>query len=123
MRDLRPLPTARTRGLTAHPTKVPHASGMRHALNRPALHCKARNAPVRASTRPGGVPSSPRCSRFSSAKRAQAEELTSATGWLPHTTRVALTGLRKRGSTVLREGKSEGGSVYRIIGMTQARVA
>jgi hypothetical protein len=54
---------------------------------------------------------------------ASIEELTSATGWLPHTTRAALTGLRKRGYTVLREGKAEGGSVYRITGMAQARAA
>jgi Protein of unknown function (DUF3489) len=54
---------------------------------------------------------------------ASIEELTSATGWLPHTTRAALTGLRKRAYTVLREGKAEVGSVYRITGMAQARAA
>jgi hypothetical protein len=31
---------------------------------------------------------------------ATLEELTSATGWLPHTTRAAITGLRKRGHDV-----------------------
>ena len=30
-------------------------------------------------------------------------DLTQATGWLPHTTRAALTGLRKRGYAVIRE--------------------
>ena len=35
-------------------------------------------------------------------KGTSIEELTVATGWLPHTTRAALTGLRKRGY-VLRE--------------------
>jgi predicted AAA+ superfamily ATPase len=30
-------------------------------------------------------------------------ELTSATGWLPHTTRAAITGLRKRGHNVERQ--------------------
>jgi DNA-binding MarR family transcriptional regulator len=30
-------------------------------------------------------------------------ELTSATGWLPHTTRAAITGLCKRGHVVRRE--------------------
>jgi len=54
---------------------------------------------------------------------ASIEELTSATGWLPHTARAALSGLRKRGYTVLREGKAEGGSVYRITGVAQARAA
>ena len=36
-------------------------------------------------------------------------DLTQVTGWLPHTTRAALTGLRKRGYAVIRES-----SVYRI---------
>src|SRR5882757_4607881 len=40
--------------------------------------------------------------------------LTQATGWLPHTTRAALTGLRKRGYAVIRERIGAGGSVYRI---------
>ena len=41
-------------------------------------------------------------------------DLTQATGWLPHTTRAALTGLRKRGYAVIRERIGAGGSVYRI---------
>ena len=41
-------------------------------------------------------------------------DLTDATGWLPHTTRAALTGLRKRGYAVIRERRVAGGSVYRI---------
>lgn len=41
--------------------------------------------------------------------------LTSATGWLPHTTRAALSGLRKKGLLIAREqGESE--SIYRIAG-------
>ena len=40
-------------------------------------------------------------------------ELMAATGWLPHTTRAALTGLRKRGYALIREA-ADGGSVYRI---------
>jgi Protein of unknown function (DUF3489) len=41
-------------------------------------------------------------------------DLTHATGWLPHTTRAALTGLRKRGYAVIRERVGAGDSVYRI---------
>ena len=40
--------------------------------------------------------------------------LTEATGWLPHTTRAALTGLRKRGYAVVRERVDTKDSVYRI---------
>jgi Protein of unknown function (DUF3489) len=41
--------------------------------------------------------------------------LTEATGWPPHTTRAALTGLRKRGYAVIRERVGAGDSVYRIL--------
>ena len=42
--------------------------------------------------------------------------LTEATGWLPHTTRAALTGLRKRGYAVGRERIAGGDSIYRVAG-------
>ncbi|HZZ24478.1 MAG TPA: DUF3489 domain-containing protein [Roseiarcus sp.] len=43
-------------------------------------------------------------------------DLTQATGWLPHATRAALTGLRKRGYAVIRERIGAGDSAYRISG-------
>ena len=46
---------------------------------------------------------------------ANLADLVSATGWLPHTTRAALTGLRKRGY-VLERSRAEGKpSVYRVV--------
>ena len=45
---------------------------------------------------------------------ATISQLTEATGWLPHTTRAALTGLRKRGYAVIRERVGAADSVYRI---------
>jgi hypothetical protein len=55
---------------------------------------------------------------------ADIEELTSATGWLPHTTRAALTGLRKRGFAIERSRSDQGASVYRIVmGATPALAA
>jgi hypothetical protein len=42
------------------------------------------------------------------------EALGEATSWLPHTTRAALTGLRKRGYTVLLERQDGKASLYRI---------
>jgi hypothetical protein len=57
------------------------------------------------------------------AKGATLDELVKATDWLPHTTRAALTGLRKRGLTVER-AKDEGrGSVYRIKSKRAAKAA
>ena len=40
-------------------------------------------------------------------------ELVAATGWLPHTTRAALTGLKKKGHEVTSE-KADGMRSYRI---------
>ena len=45
---------------------------------------------------------------------ATLDELVEATGWLPHTTRAALTGLRKRGFAVERFRHETIGSLYRI---------
>ena len=47
-------------------------------------------------------------------KGASIEELIAATGWLPHTTRAALTGLRKRGFAIERS-RNEQGTLYRIV--------
>ena len=43
------------------------------------------------------------------------EQLVAATGWLPHTTRAALTGLKKKGHTLASE-KSDGARRYRVDG-------
>ncbi len=40
--------------------------------------------------------------------------LMAATGWLPHTTRAALTGLRKRGFEIARDRDPDGQSRYRV---------
>lgn len=40
-------------------------------------------------------------------------ELIEATGWLPHTTRAALTGLRKKGHEIARS-KRDGATCYRV---------
>ncbi len=44
------------------------------------------------------------------------DALIDATGWLPHTTRAALTGLRKRGFSVERSRADGKASIYRIVG-------
>ena len=57
------------------------------------------------------------------AKGATLDELVEATDWLPHTTRAALTGLRKRGLTVERVKDDARGSVYRIKSDRAAKAA
>lgn len=41
-------------------------------------------------------------------------ELVEATGWLPHTTRAALTGLRKKGHSLEKTKRSDA-TCYRIV--------
>jgi hypothetical protein len=53
-------------------------------------------------------------------KGATIQNLIEATGWLPHTTRAALTGLRKRGYTVVRERTGGGDPNYRVPGPATA---
>jgi len=53
---------------------------------------------------------------LSQAAGATLAALIAATDWLPHTTRAALTGLRKRGYVLtLDRGDRQRGSVYRIV--------
>ena len=45
---------------------------------------------------------------------ATLDELVAATGWLPHTTRAALTGLRHKGFVLGKSKREDGTTVYRI---------
>lgn len=51
---------------------------------------------------------------LSRAEGVSLTHLVAATGWLPHTARAALTGLRKRGFAIDRVTGEEGVSVYRV---------
>ena len=51
---------------------------------------------------------------------ASLAEMMKATGWLPHSTRAALTGLRQRGCTIERSSNVDGSSTYRIPNATPA---
>lgn len=46
---------------------------------------------------------------------ASLDEMIAATGWLPHTTRAVLTGLRKKGH-VIERGKRDDLTIWRITG-------
>ena len=47
------------------------------------------------------------------AEGATLDDLVAATGWLPHTTRAAMTGLKKKGHQITRT-KTDGGSRYTV---------
>ncbi|MCB4767675.1 DUF3489 domain-containing protein [Ancylobacter sp. Lp-2] len=46
---------------------------------------------------------------------ASVADLMSATGWLAHTTRAALTGLRKQGHVLIKASGPDGKTIYRIV--------
>ena len=71
--------------------------------------------PIRPSAPRGGSKLARIIALLERDRGATIEELIAATGWLAHTTRAALTGLRKRGYAVAidRSGDNRG-SFYRI---------
>jgi hypothetical protein len=62
-------------------------------------------------------------SLLSRAKGASLDALVEATGWLPHTTRAALTGLRKKGHQLAKTKNADGQTVYRIERLSMRRRA
>ena len=54
---------------------------------------------------------------------ATLEDLIGATGWLPHSTRAALTGLRKRGHSLTRDRNQDGQTFYRLAAEPTAAAA
>ena len=53
------------------------------------------------------------------AEGASLEQMVAATGWLPHTTRAALTGLKRKGHAVTSE-KLDGVRTYRVAASSNA---
>lgn len=53
--------------------------------------------------------------RLSAEAGASIEDLIAATGWLPHTMRAALTGLRRKGYTLGKNKGENGPTRYRIV--------
>lgn len=51
---------------------------------------------------------------LSRAKGATLPEITAATSWQPHSARAFLTGLRKKGTAILREARPNGDTCWRI---------
>jgi Protein of unknown function (DUF3489) len=102
----------RSRALAAlAPHLAPEQLG--HAL---AAARAISDEPVRTETLAALAPHLPpeRRSDVSQDEGATLDALIAATGWLPHTTRAALTGLRKRGYLVERSRHETKGSLYHI---------
>lgn len=54
------------------------------------------------------------CGLLQRPEGATLDQLVAATGWLPHTARAALTGIRKKGAAVTSDKVEGQGQVYRI---------
>ena len=83
-------------------SKKPSASGPKHAAAAPAEDRPAETKQARVVDmlqRDGG---------------ASVAELAAAMGWLPHTTRAALTRLRQNGHELAKETRETGETTYRI---------
>jgi hypothetical protein len=99
-------------------TPAVHCSGMGSGVARPLLAISLASCrPARPSAPRGG---SKLARAIALLERdhggATIEELIAATGWLAHTTRAALTGLRKRGYAVaIDRSDKQRGSFYRIL--------
>lgn len=52
---------------------------------------------------------------------ASIDVLMAATGWLPHTVRACLSGLRKKGHAIDRRKNGDAGSIYRILSSAESR--
>ncbi len=90
--------------------------------DRPKARSAAADASPRAATPEQGTGGAPRAGSkqalvvgmLSKEPGATIDDLVAATGWLPHTTRAALTALRKRGFRIERTRGEKQGSRYRI---------
>ena len=71
----------------------------------PAAHGEAAKRPTKSAIIVGLLTRS---------KGATLQEMVDATGWLPHTTRAALTGLKKKGLVITSE-KVDGVRTYRAV--------
>jgi hypothetical protein len=101
-------------------------AGLR-AIGVPALASGLESEPAGATAGPIATPEpKPAATPRPGSKQAQLiamlmqpngksiDELSQAFGWLPHTTRAVISGLRKSGHVVVRTKNDAGASVYRI---------
>ncbi|MFW6028397.1 MAG: DUF3489 domain-containing protein [bacterium] len=102
------------------------------AIGVPALVSGLDSEPAGTTARPTATPAAtPRpgtklaqlITMLMQPKGQTIDELSQALGWLPHTTRAAITGLRKSGHVVTRAKSEDGVSVYRIEAPAEAVVS
>jgi Protein of unknown function (DUF3489) len=91
------------------------SSSHEHSALAPSSAGENGAAPRRASSPRGGTKLAQVLDLLRQDRGVTISELIKVTGWLPHTTRAALTGLRKRGFvTAIERSDKERGSIYRV---------
>jgi len=73
-----------------------------------------RTAQAETQLNPGGTKQAHVIALLERDSGATLDELVAATGWLPHTGRAALTGLRHKGFVLDKSKRQDGITVYRI---------
>ena len=106
----------RREGMQVVKTKLAHSCKERQGPDRKAAS-KDQASPSPLSWRPrAGSKQALLISLLMATEGASLDTIVAATGWLPHTVRAALTGLRKRGYAIARLQESGGkSSSYRIV--------
>lgn len=72
------------------------------------VQARPANAPASAPTKRDAI-----LGLLAQPEGASLDEMVAATGWLPHTTRAMLTGLKKKGHVLISE-KIDGARRYRV---------
>ena len=91
------------------------SSSEEHSAPDPSSAGGNGTAPQRSSSPRGGTKLAQVVELLQRDRGASIDERIVMTGWLPHTTRAALTGLRKRGFlTAIDRSDKERGSIYRV---------
>lgn len=103
-------PDYETGGNRERETETPTASAQ--PPRKPEQSCDG-STPVSAWSPREGTKQALVLSLLSRTEGATIDDLLSATGWLPHTTRAALTGLRQKGFEFIKSKNEVGKTVYR----------
>ena len=91
------------------------ATGRRPSKVSEAQVSKAARGRSEASSEKAGSKRALLIERLCRPAGASISELQKALGWLPHTVRAAMTGLRHKGFAVTRSRNDEGESIYRAV--------
>ena len=106
-------------GLKASATDVGPVAHTTTETEAPKDSADASNAPAASAPRDGSKISQV-IGLLQREDGATLDEVVAATGWLPHTSRAALTGLRKRGYAIEKRLIAEGRRSYIIVAADQA---